>query len=90
MDKSLRVRIFGEVQGVAFRYEALRMAEELDIRGFARNEPDGSVYIEAEAGERDLFLFLKWCRRGPALARVEKVEYEFSDVIKDFHDFVIA
>ena len=41
-------RITGKVQGVFYRQTAMEKATELGLKGFARNEPDGSVYIEAE------------------------------------------
>ncbi len=89
MQKHLNVKISGRVQGVFFRYSAKRKAEKLDIMGFARNEPDGTVYIEAEGEEKTLKQFLAWCRKGPAFARVEKVESEFDPETKKFIDFVI-
>ena len=46
--KHLTVRIFGDVQGVGFRFWAKQCADELGIKGFARNEKDGSVCVEAE------------------------------------------
>ena len=40
----------------------------------ARNESDGSVYIDVEGEEKDLEKFVEWCHLGPSLAKVEKVE----------------
>lgn len=68
--KLLTIRINGKVQGVFFRASAKDKADELDVRGIVRNEPDGSVYIEAEAAEENLNKFIVWCRKGPARARV--------------------
>ena len=63
------------MQGVFFRASAAKEARRLEIALLAaRNEPDGSVYIEAEGSEEPLRTFLDWCRRGPALAKVERVE----------------
>jgi acylphosphatase len=60
----------GRVQGVGFRYHALRCAERLHLRGWVRNLPDGSVEVEAE-GERDvLAAFAAEMRQGPSAARV--------------------
>ena len=49
-----RYRVFGRVQGVGFRYFALRQAELLGVTGFARNHPDGSVEVVAEGPEESL------------------------------------
>lgn len=74
MIKHLNIKVFGSVQGVFFRISAKDMAEKLGIVGFAKNESDGTVYIEAEGEEKDLEKFVEWCKVGPPLAKVEKVE----------------
>jgi len=89
MRQHLNIKIHGQVQGVFFRESARQKAEELGIKGFARNEPDDSVYIEAEAEEENLKKFLDWCRQGPASAEVKKAESEFNSAIKNFSEFVI-
>ena len=65
-----------------------RKAEEWGIKGFARNEPNGLVYIEAEGPEEVLEKLVNWCWEGPETAKVEKVEIEEGD-IKDFEDFQV-
>ena len=79
MMKHLTMRIYGRVQGIGFRYDARQKAQELGVTCFARNEPDGSVYIEAEGDDEKLKKFLKWCGKGPWLAKVERVESGWSD-----------
>jgi len=74
MNKHFSISIGGKVQGVFFRASAREKAEELDVKGFVRNEPNGNVYIEAEADENTLQQFIEWCRQGPPRARVEKVD----------------
>lgn len=88
MRKHLDIKIWGEVQGVGFRYSARVRAEGLGITGFARNEPGGAVYIEAEGGEKEIGEFVEWCKEGPGGARVEGVEAEEGEV-KNFKDFSI-
>lgn len=83
------IKIHGDVQDVGFRYEAKRMADEFNIKGFVRNESDGSVYLEAEGEEKELEKFLEWCRRGPRFSRVEKVDFEIANSSGHFSDFVI-
>lgn len=85
--KHLNIKIYGNVQGVFFRWEAAREANELSITGFAENAADGSVDIEAEGEEENLKAFLKWCEKGPPSASVEKTEFEFSGELKNFKDF---
>lgn len=42
------VRYRGTVQGVGFRATARTLASDRPITGLVRNEPDGSVWLEAQ------------------------------------------
>jgi acylphosphatase len=72
----MTIRVTGRVQGVSFRDAARRQATHLALQGFARNEPDGSVYIEAEGSELALQQFLTWASQGSPEAHVEAVEHQ--------------
>ena len=44
MDREVYIKIQGRVQGIGFRYWAIKTAEEIGgISGWVRNAPDGSV-----------------------------------------------
>lgn len=68
------IKVSGKVQGVFYRASTKNQADALGILGFVRNEPDGSVYIEAEAEEAILNRFIDWCRQGPPMAGVEQCD----------------
>lgn len=84
----LNIQVYGLVQGVFFRASAKEQADNLEIKGFAKNMPDGSVYIEAEGDKDNLDKFIKWCNSGPIMAQVEKVNV-FESPLKCFKDFEI-
>ena len=86
--KCVTLRILGKVQGVFFRNEARKKAEALGIKGFAHNEPDGSVLIEAEGEDRAVDQFISWCGEGPSSARVEKLEKQ-EGPLRGFKEFQI-
>lgn len=67
-------RIHGHVQGVFFRQSTRQQARQLGLTGYARNNPDGTVTIEAEGPSGALDQLAQWCQHGPAGARVERVE----------------
>ncbi len=69
-----KIRIYGRVQGVGFRYSAQREAEKHDLKGWVKNEADGSVTVEATGKKAALEAFKDWCRRGPASAHVENIK----------------
>ena len=68
------IRVSGRVQGVYFRASARDRARLLGLAGIARNDPDGSVFVEVEGDEQALERFVAWCHHGPPDARVERVE----------------
>jgi acylphosphatase len=72
MRKHFNIKITGEVQGVFFRASAKKKADALNISGFVRNEPDGSVYVETEGEEENIRQFIQWCQHGPPHARVDE------------------
>ena len=86
--KHFNIRVYGSVQGVFFRASARTHAQALDITGLARNESDGSVYMEAEGEEKNLKQFIEWCRRGPERAIVTNVEAE-EGALKNFSSFEV-
>ncbi len=80
--------ISGNVQGVGFRYATKKTANSLGIKGYVKNLPDGSVYVEAEGNEKNLNQFIRWLHEGPSHARVQKVETE-DDALANYNHFEI-
>ena len=77
------IRVTGRVQGVGFRFTARNMARVCGLNGFVKNDPDGSVYIEAEGEQANIDSFIKWCRKGPDMSYVTNVFFEQAD-LKNF------
>lgn len=73
MLKHLNIKVTGKVQGVFYRATACDKAIEYNLKGFARNENDGSVYIDAEGEVENLDSFVQWCYIGPPASKVERV-----------------
>lgn len=88
MELNVRLRIYGIVQGVNYRTHARVKAEELRLAGIVRNEPDGSVYLEAEGPSEQIEKLKEWCKAGPSRAKVEKVEVQDGE-IKNYKGFEI-
>ncbi len=81
-----RIHVKGRVQGVGFRYSAVREARSRGITGFVKNQYDGSVYIEAEGSQEQLLEFVEWCRRGPGF--VKSVTADTGEV-ENYSDFMV-
>jgi acylphosphatase len=72
--EAARFLVSGRVQGVFFRASTREQAQRLELRGHARNLPDGRVEVLA-AGEADAIDALdRWLQHGPPQARVDAVE----------------
>lgn len=52
------VRYLGQVQGVGFRATARSLAQPRPVTGLVRNEPDGTVWLEAQGQPQDVQGFL--------------------------------
>ena len=76
MSTAIRVRIKGIVHGVSFRSSMAQVASDLGVRGWVKNNPDGSVEAFLEGDERNVKRVLDWAKLGPPRARVDKVEVE--------------
>jgi acylphosphatase len=79
----------GRVQGVGFRYSAIREARRLGLRGMVRNLGDGSVEVIAEGGLDALDSLLEWLRRGPPGAFVRGVEAIHVPPSGQYEDFEV-
>jgi len=72
--KTLHLRIHGRVQGVWYRESMRREAERLNVAGWVRNAPDGSVEAVVQGSAAAVDALIQWARSGPPLARVERIE----------------
>jgi DNA ligase D-like protein (predicted 3'-phosphoesterase) len=75
-DRAVRVSARGRVQGVGMRDATLRRALGLGVRGWVRNEADGSVAVHAEGEDGAVEALIAFLREGPRAAHVEDVEVE--------------
>ncbi len=67
------VHFRGRVQGVGFRYTAVRIAGQFDVTGFVQNLPDGRVLVVAEGRADEIDKFL------------DRLKTEMAAYIRDYH-----
>ena len=80
--------VTGKVQGVFFRANTRTQAKQLGLRGWVKNEPDGSVRIVAEGKPSALLQLVEWCWQGPPQAQVDDVTVS-SGSVEDYVSFEI-
>lgn len=76
-------RVRGRVQGVGFRYFVEHSAKPLGIRGWVRNDDDGSVEVYAIGTEPQLSELAGLLWKGPRWAEVRGVDE--SDAAVEHH-----
>jgi acylphosphatase len=92
MEKQVRAHaiISGRVQGVFFRVETQRAAERFGVAGWVRNRPDGTVEAVFEGRQQDVDGALEWCRQGPRMSHVDKVDVNLQAYTGEFKGFEIT
>ncbi len=67
------MKISGSVQGVGFRFRASHVARGLGITGWVRNEWDGTVELEAQGTQEQIYRLLKMINQGSYI-RIERID----------------
>ena len=74
MKVASQILVKGSVQGVGYRYFAMREAAQLGVNGYVKNLANGTVEVYVE-GERDLIEhFKRILKEGPSFGRVDNLE----------------
>jgi len=76
MQTRIRAIISGTVQGVFYRASTQNEAKKLELTGFVRNLPDGSVELEVQGDSGEVDRLLEWCRQGPPDSKVTRITSE--------------
>jgi len=87
MIKAVTIKVNGRLQNVGYRHYARLAANDYGIVGKFVNNDDGSVYIEAQGEEQGLQDFIDYCKKGPAWARIDKIEIEAAEVNEELTAF---
>jgi acylphosphatase len=92
MEKKTRAHaiISGRVQGVFFRWETKHAADGFGVFGWVRNKRDGTVEAVFEGSEQNVASILEWCKIGPPIAKVERLEVSRHEYTGEFNSFEIT
>ena len=50
------IRVFGQVQGVGFRWKLMNIANRHNLTGYVRNLDNGNVEVEVQGSDVDQFI----------------------------------
>ena len=79
--------VFGEVQGVGFRFFTLQEAGKIVLNGSVRNRIYGSVEVIAQGSKVQLEEIAVWLKHGPKTSEVERVvelDYPTTTIFENF------
>jgi len=79
----------GLVQGIGYRYFALRKAREYNLSGYVKNLPNGNVLCEVEGDKGLINDFIKELKIGPTFSRVTNVNVEVSNNLEGYTTFEV-
>lgn len=86
---ALHIIVHGHVQGVGFRYFVQKRALALNLTGWVRNRPEGTVEIWAEGPRAALDNLLAYVERGPRPGLVRRLEHNQYSAKRTFRGFDI-
>ena len=83
------VYVSGKVQEVFFRKFCQEKAVQLNVFGWVRNLDNGQVEAVFEGDKENVIKMINWTRKGPALAKPEKISFVWQDYQNEFNNFII-
>ncbi|MCK9482056.1 MAG: acylphosphatase [Bacteroidia bacterium] len=89
-DICIELTVTGSVQGVYYRKFTKELAVKLDIKGWVKNQADGSVLIVACGTQRNLDVFIEKCKEGNIWSKVSDVYVKSIQVANSFKSFEIV
>ena len=81
--------VSGRVQGVFFRNNTQKKAQELGLVGWVRNLLFWKVEVLCEGRKEQVEQLIEWLNSGPRLAKVNDVKIEYGDATGEFNEFDI-
>ncbi|MFZ0544874.1 MAG: acylphosphatase [Candidatus Promineifilaceae bacterium] len=85
--KQIQATVHGRVQGVFFRQTTRSEAQKFGLKGWVKNERNGTVSVTAIGPEEVLKQFIEYLHQGPPGAQVSRVEVAWSEAEQSFKGF---
>ncbi len=79
-----RIRFFGQVQGVGFRFTVQMAARDHLVTGWVKNEYDGSVTAEMQGYAKDIRHVVRDTQTHSRFIRIDRIENE--EIPVDVHE----
>ncbi|TGN17066.1 acylphosphatase [Leptospira idonii] len=89
IEKKARIVVRGTVQGVGFRYYIMQKAQEMRLKGYTQNLPNGEVEAVVEGDQLFIEDLYRAMQRGPTKAKVKDHIIEWGEPKGQFRTFSI-
>ena len=89
MQTTSEITVKGKVQGVGYRYFTAKRANEIGLKGFVKNQPDGDVILRAQGNKSDIETLIGLLKIGPRLSHVDSVNVQWLDSSPEYSSFSI-
>ena len=76
MKKAVSIKVSGRLKQVGYHSNMVIAAQELNITGTYKTNPDGSVEIVAQGEEKDLNDFIEYSKKPSPFTRVDSHSVE--------------
>jgi acylphosphatase len=83
------LHVTGMVQGVGFRYFAMREANAYGLNGYVKNLPDGSVELQVEGEKEIIERFKSILEKGPGYSDVDRVDIVYEAYSAKYDKFSV-
>lgn len=83
------IKIFGFVQGVGFRQFVKQHAQQHGVTGWVKNTSHGTVEAVFQGSKEKIGEMITLCKKGPMLAKVERVKVGWEEPVDQFSEFTI-
>lgn len=88
--KQAHVFISGNVQGIGYRQFVKSNARKLGLTGWVRNTEDGGVEAVFQGEEDMITVIIEQCKKGPFMAEVEHVGFDWEEGEETVEDFKVV
>jgi len=83
------IRVTGRVQGVGYRFFAMRQANEFGLNGYVKNCGDGSVEVRVEGEKEIIERYKSFLEQGPGHSSVDQVEITYEPYSSKYNNFSV-
>jgi len=66
------LKIFGDVQGVNLRYNVFEYTQKSKLKGWVRNESDGSAFCCIDGDDKEINRLIDWLKARYKISTIER------------------